>query len=105
MADYYAITDGIALVEDELETRFVWKGSSYPCAPGERTADKLLGMGGLAPISSLQLVVRASILPTTQPAENDTLIFDGKTLRVNIITHSPDKGFIVLDCVDVDEGV
>ena len=105
MSDYYATTDGIALVADEAESTFTFNGVDYPCAAGERTADKSLGDGGLAPISGVQIVVNKSLLPATTPEENDAVTYDGKALRINMITHSPDGGFLVLDCVDANLGV
>lgn len=106
MSDYYAITDGIALVADELETTFTWEGNTYACAPGERMADKDLGVGGLAPVAGLTLVVDKSLFPTgTAPAENDTVTHNSVGLRINSVTHSPDGGFLVLECVDDSRGV
>jgi hypothetical protein len=77
---------------------FTWKGKDYPCIANEAESSKVFGAGGFALEADLVLFVRDDVLPDVGPAEKETVVYRGKTYRIDKIGNLPGDGQIKLMC-------
>jgi hypothetical protein len=103
VSDVYGTEQALEEIESELSQTFTWQGTDYPCIIGQRAETKALELDGFALGADLTLVVRLAALPAT-PATQQTVIVNGRTLRIETVTHAPDSKFVVLALVDPNRG-
>lgn len=68
---------------------FTWSSYQIPCLENTPKLARLLGVGGFSPTADLSLFVRADDLPDPGPQLGHTLMFSGRSCRINMISPLP----------------
>jgi hypothetical protein len=71
---------------------FTWQGGDYACVPHMTDDTVMFGAGGFTPSSTLELDVRAGVLPTPGPEPKQFLVYPtgGKRFRITDVITNPD---------------
>ena len=88
----------------ELTVNFTLGGASFLGAISDRTDSKNLAFGGMDTETDQTLVCPLAQFGTL-PVEKETVVVDGKTMRIESIKHSPDGKFLVLNLNDPTRGI
>lgn len=83
---------------------FQWNGGTYACVANTATTNKELGLGGFALESDLALFVEAALLPTPGPTEKQTVIYAGKTYRIDHVGILPGGSMVRVHCSSPTKG-
>lgn len=90
---------------DMLNQVFTWKGADYICIPNTANEHRDLGQGGFSITSDLVLSVRADQFTTTYPTEQETIIYLGKTYRIEKVGTIAMGAYIRIHCEAAYKGV
>ena len=88
----------------ELTVSFTLNGVGYLGAISDRTDTRDLGIGGFELQTDQTLVSPVAQFNGTLPEEKQTVVVDGKTMRIESVRLSPDGKFIVLNLNDNTRG-
>jgi len=84
---------------------FKWNNGDYACIANDAGSGGVFGAGGIGSVSDLVLFVEAAILPNPGPQLKHTIIYKGKTYRIDHIVGLPGDAELKFTCVDPTRGV
>ncbi len=96
--------DAITELLDDYGQTITWNGGDYSCIASRRRKGGTLEMYGVAIQCDLLVVVCMRLFGGNPPTDSDTIVFAGRTYRIDNIITSPGEGFLILACVSPSRG-
>jgi len=89
--------------EIDSSSKFTWRGNDYPCI-GVWNETGFMNAGGIVPLDDLTIqVLKSEFDGGPLPQRLDSVTFQGKVFRIEIIQHSPGD-YIKYTCYDPAKG-
>jgi hypothetical protein len=103
--------DSVASVSASLGVRdpssapvFTWKNQQYNAISAIQGEAEIFGAGGLTPDFHLTLTVKFSVFTGETPHPKQSLTYNSRAYKIQIVDSTPDGSGIIIKCNDPNRG-